>query len=236
MRSGVSASTSDAPIIRDVTAEPTRAALADDDVLLREGVARILEQAGFEIVGQTGTSADLIELVERESPELCVIDIRMPPTHKNEGLEAARLIRQRHPETAIVILSAHVQVEPAAELLATGGRTAYLLKSRVTDVDEFVSTLSQVVAGASIVDPSLVQELIEMKRLDDPLDALSPRERDVLTAMAEGRSNTGIAQSLFISEGTLEKHIHSIFMKLRLPDTELDHRRVLAVIRYLKSR
>jgi serine/threonine-protein kinase PknK len=160
----------------------------------------------------------------------------MPPTHKNEGLETARLIRQRYPETAIVILSAHVQVEPAAELLATGPRTAYLLKRRVSDVHEFVSIVSQVVAGANIVDPSLVHELIEMKRLDDPLDTLSPRERDVLAAMAEGRSNTGIAHSLFISEGTLEKHIHSIFIKLRLPDTELDHRRVLAVIKYLKSR
>jgi DNA-binding NarL/FixJ family response regulator len=219
-----------------VATQLTRVALADDDVLLREGLARILEQADFDVVGQAGTAADLIEIVERTQPDLCIVDIRMPPTHKNEGLEAAHRIRQRYPETAIVILSAHVQVEPAAELLATGGKTAYLLKRRVSDVDEFVSTLSQVVAGASIVDPTLVQELIDMKRLDDPLDTLSPRERDVLAAMAEGRSNTGIAHSLFISERTLEKHVHSIFAKLRLPDTELDHRRVLAVIRYLKTR
>jgi DNA-binding NarL/FixJ family response regulator len=203
---------------------------------MREGLARILEQAEFEIVGQSGTPADLIEVVERAHPDLCVVDIRMPPTHRNEGLEAARVIRQRYPEIAIVILSAHVQVEPAAELLATGAKTAYLLKRRVSDIEEFVATLSRVVAGASIVDPSLVDELIEMKRIDDPLDALSPRERDVIAAMAEGRSNTGIANSLFISEGTLEKHIHNIFTKLRLPDSELDHRRVLAVIKYLKTR
>lgn len=214
----------------------TRVVLADDDTLLREGLARILAHAGFAVVGQGETASELIDLVDRHQPDLCVVDIRMPPTNTNDGLKAARLIRERHPETAIVILSAHVQVEPAAELLATGAKTAYLLKRRVSDVDEFVSTLSRVVAGANIVDPSLVQELIEMKRLDDPLELLSPRERDVLAAMAEGRSNTGIAQSLFISEGTLEKHVHSIFMKLRLPDTELDHRRVLAVIKYLKSR
>src|SRR5262249_17959832 len=138
-----SVSTSDAPIIREVIAQRTRVALADDDVLLREGLARILQQAGCEIVGQTGTAADLIDLVERQNPDLCIVDIRMPPTHKNEGLEAARLIRQSHPDTAIVILSAHVQVEPAAELLATGARTAYLLKRRVSDVDDFVSNLSQ---------------------------------------------------------------------------------------------
>jgi DNA-binding NarL/FixJ family response regulator len=224
-----------APMVSNLT-KTTRVVLADDDVLLREGLARILAQAGFEVVGQIGTAAGLTEVVEEHQPELCVIDIRMPPTHRDEGLEAARAIRERFPEIAIVILSAHVLVEPATELLATGGRTGYLLKRRVSDVGEFVTTLREILAGASIVDPSLVQELIEMKRLDDPLDSLSPRERDVLAAMAEGRSNAGIAQSLFISEGTLEKHIHSIFMKLRLPDTELDHRRVLAVIKYLKSR
>ena len=219
-----------------MTVAATRVVIADDDTLLREGLARILAHAGFDVVGQGETATELIDLVDQHHPDLCVVDIRMPPTNTNEGLQAGRLIRQRHPETAIVILSAHVQVEPAAELLATGAKTAYLLKRRVSDVDEFVSTLSRVVAGANIVDPTLVQELIEMKRLDDPLEALSPRERDVLAAMAAGRSNAGIAQSLFISEGTLEKHIHSIFMKLQLPDTELDHRRVLAVIKYLKSR
>lgn len=216
--------------------EPTRVLLADDDVLLREGLARILAQAGFEVVGQSGTAAELMALVVEHHPELCVVDIRMPPTYRNEGLEAARAIRGRFPEIAIVILSAHVHLEPATELLATGGSSGYLLKRRVSDVDEFVARLREVAAGASVVDPSLVKELIEMKRLDDPLDSLSSRERDVLAAMAEGRSNAGIAQSLFISEGTLEKHIHNIFVKLRLPDTDLDHRRVLAVLSYLKSR
>jgi len=197
---------------------------------------RILSQTGFEVVGQGGTAPNSLTSSRNIILNCASSTFGCRQPTRNEGLEAARAIRGRFPDVAIVILSAHVHVEPAAEFLASGGKSGYLLKRRVGDLDEFVRTLREIVGGANIIDPSLVEELIEMKRLDDPLDALTPRERDVLVAMAEGRSNAGIAQSLFISEGTLEKHIHSIFMKLRLPDTELDHRRVLAVIKYLRSR
>jgi len=175
-------------------------------------------------------------LVREHRPELAIIDIRMPPTHTTEGLDAARVIREEIPETAILVLSAHVQVEQATDLLASGERSGYLLKSRVTDVDEFVETLKRIVKGASIVDPALVQELFAARRAEDPLDVLSPREREVLTLMAEGRSNAGIAHQLWIAEGTVEKHVHSILTKLRLPATEDDQRRVLAVITFLDAR
>ena len=210
--------------------------LADDDVLLREGLASLLERSGFEIVGQGGDASELIALVREHRPELAIVDIRMPPSHTSEGLEAARVIREEVPETAILVLSAHVQVEQATDLLASGERSGYLLKSRVTDVDEFIETLERIVRGASVVDPALVQELFAARRAEDPLDVLSPREREVLSLMAEGRSNAGIAHQLWITEGTVEKHVHSILGKLRLPATEDDQRRVLAVITFLDAR
>ena len=210
--------------------------LADDDVLLREGLAGLLERSGFEVVGQCGNAPELIELVREFRPDLAIVDIRMPPTHTTEGLDAARVIREELPQIAILILSAHVQVEQATDLLASGERSGYLLKSRVTDVEEFVETLERIVRGGSVVDSALVQELVAARRVNDPLDVLSPREREVLSLMAEGRSNAGIGRRLWITEGTVEKHVHSILMKLRLPATEDDQRRVLAVITFLDSR
>jgi len=224
------------PIILGVTTSQTRAVLADDDVLLREGLAGLLERSGFDVVGQCGNASDLVALVREHRPELAIVDIRMPPSHTSEGLDAAQLIREEFPEIAIVVLSAHVQVERATDLLATGARSGYLLKSRVTDVEEFIETLERIVKGASVVDPALVQELVAARRVDDPLDVLSPREREVLSLMAEGRSNAGIARQLWITEGTVEKHVHSILTKLRLPATEDDQRRVLAVIMFLDAR
>ena len=219
-----------------VTTSRTRVVLADDDVLLREGLAGLLERSGFEVVGQCGDAAELLALVREHRPELAIVDIRMPPSHTTEGLEAAHVIREELPDTAIVVLSAHVQVERAMDLLANGVRSGYLLKSRVTDVDEFIDTLERIVRGASVVDPVLVQELVAARRVGDPLDVLSPREREVLSRMAAGRSNAGIARQLWITEGTVEKHVHSILNKLRLPATEDDQRRVLAVIAFLDAR
>jgi DNA-binding NarL/FixJ family response regulator len=213
-----------------------RVALADDDVLLREGLASLLEGAGFEVVGQASEARELLELVREHKPDLAIVDIRMPPNHSTEGLEAARVIREEAPETAILVLSAHVEVEHAMDLLGSGARTGYLLKSRVTDVDDFVDTLERIVKGASVVDPALVQELVAAQRVNDPLEDLSPREREVLALMAEGRSNAGIARQLWVTEGTVEKHVHSILRKLRLPETGDDHRRVLAVVAYLDVR
>jgi DNA-binding NarL/FixJ family response regulator len=214
----------------------TRVVLADDDVLLREGLAGLLERSGFEIAGQCDNAPELIALVREHRPDLAVVDIRMPPGHTSEGLDAALQIRDELPGTAILVLSAHVQVEQATELLAGGKGTGYLLKTRVTDVDEFIETLQRVVKGGSVVDPALVKELFAARRAEDPLDVLSPREREVLSLMAEGRSNAGIAHQLWITEGTVEKHVRSILMKLRLPATEGDQRRVLAVITYLDAR
>jgi DNA-binding NarL/FixJ family response regulator len=210
--------------------------LADDDVLLREGLAGLLDRSGFEVIGQSGTPAELIDVVREFRPDLAIVDIRMPPTHTTEGLDAAAVIREELPDTAIVVLTAHVQVERATELLSGGERVGYLLKSRVTDVDEFVETLERIVNGGSVVDPALVQELVAARRVEDPLEVLSPREREVLALMAEGRSNAGIAHQLWITEGTVEKHVRSILMKLRLPTSEDDQRRVLAVITYLDAR
>jgi DNA-binding NarL/FixJ family response regulator len=210
--------------------------LADDDVLLREGLASLLERSGYEVVGQSGTAPELLDLVREHEPDLAIVDIRMPPTHSTEGLDAARVIREQLPHTAILVLSAHVEVEHAMDLLASGERSGYLLKSRVTNVEEFVETLDRLVKGGSVVDPALVQELVAARRAEDPLDVLSPREREVLSLMAEGRSNAGIARGLWVTEGTVEKHVHSILAKLRLPETEEDHRRVLAVLTFLEAR
>jgi DNA-binding NarL/FixJ family response regulator len=211
-------------------------ALADDDVLLREGLASLLERRGFDIVGLCGDSTELISLVREHRPELAIVDIRMPPSHTTEGLDAARVIRDEVPKTAIVVLSSHVEVEHAMDLLGSGERSGYLLKSRVTDVDDFVETLDRIVRGASVIDPALVRELVTARRVDDPLEDLSPREVEVLALMAEGRSNAGIARALSVTEGTVKKHVHSILNKLRLPETEDDHRRVLAVVAYLDAR
>ncbi len=213
-----------------------RVVLADDDVLLREGLASLLDRSGFDVVGQAGNGVELLAQVRAARPELAVIDIRMPPAHATEGLQAARVIRAELPGTAIVVLSAHVEVEEAMELLAGGQGLGYLLKSRVTDVAEFIGTLERVTAGASVVDPSLVQELVRARRRRDPLDVLSPREREVLALMAEGASNAGIAGRIFVTEGTVEKHVRSILTKLDLPETDAGHRRVLAVLRFLEAR
>jgi DNA-binding NarL/FixJ family response regulator len=210
--------------------------IADDDVLLREGLSSLLDRSGFEIVGQAGDSASLLALVREQKPDLVVTDIRMPPTHTSEGLDAAQIIRAEFPETAILVLSAHVDVEHAMELLAGGRAIGYLLKTRVTDVVDFVDTVGRIAGGASIVDPALVQELVSARRRDDPLAALSTREHEVLTLMAEGLSNSGIGRRIWVTEGTVEKHVRSILTKLDLPETGDDHRRVRAVIMYLDTR
>jgi DNA-binding NarL/FixJ family response regulator len=213
-----------------------RIVLADDDILLREGVASLLEGAGFDVIGQSRDAHELLELVRQHRPDLAIIDIRMPPGYLAEGLDAARQIREQFPATAILVLSAHAEVEQAMELLAAGQGIGYVLKSRVTDMAEFVETVSRIAAGACVVDPALVQELVAARRRDDPLHGLTEREREVLALMAEGRSNAGIAQRLWITEGTVEKHVRSILSRMRLPETEGDHRRVLAVLAYLESR
>jgi DNA-binding NarL/FixJ family response regulator len=218
-----------------MTATGLRVVLAEDDVLLREGLASLLERSGLEVVGQAGDATQLLSLVGDQSPELVVVDIRMPPTHTTEGLDAARQIRQEFPDTGILVLSAHVEVEHAMELLAGGRGIGYLLKSRVTDVEEFLDTLGRIARGGSVVDPALVAELVAARRHQDPLAVLSVREREVLGLMAEGRSNAGIARRLWITEGTVEKHVRSILSKLTLDEAEDDHRRVLAVLRFLDS-
>ena len=218
-----------------MNASRDRIVLADDDILLREGLASLLDRSGFEVAGQAGDATELIELVRQERPDLAVVDIRMPPEFSTEGLAAAQHIRRHYPQTAVVVLSAHVEVEHALDLLAKGDRTGYLLKSRVTDVTEFVQTLQRVIRGGSAVDPALVQELVAARRPDNPLDELTGREREVLALMAEGRSNAGIGQALFVTEGTVEKHVRAILMKLRLPDSAENHRRVLAVLAFLDA-
>ncbi|MCW2687967.1 MAG: Serine/threonine-protein kinase pknK [Mycobacterium sp.] len=215
---------------------PVRVVVAEDDVLLREGLASLLDRSGFDVVGQAGDGAQLLGLVRDKTPELVVTDIRMPPSNTTEGLDAARVIRDELPDTAILVLSAHVDVEHAMELLASGRSIGYLLKSRVTDVADFIDTLQRIARGASVVDPALVQELVSARRRDDPLADLSAREQEVLALMAEGRSNAGIAHRLWVTGGTVEKHVRSILTKLDLPETGDDHRRVLAVIAFLEAR
>jgi DNA-binding NarL/FixJ family response regulator len=211
-----------------------RVIVADDDVLLREGLASLLERAGYQLVGQAGDGSELLRLVREHRPDLVIVDIRMPPTRSTEGLEAAGVIREELPEIAILILSAHVEVAHVMTLLENGSRSGYLLKSRVTDIDEFLDTLERVCRGGSVVDPSLVQQLVAAQRVDDPLEALTPREREVLALMAEGCSNAGIGRRLWVTEGTVENHVHNIMVKLRLPETDDNHRRVLAVITFLR--
>ena len=218
-----------------MTDERIQVALADDDVLLREGLASLLERSGFDVVGQCAAAPELLALVRDRRPELVIVDIRMPPSHSTEGLDAARQIRAEFPDIAILVLSAHVEVEHAMGLLASGQRSGYLLKSRVINVDDFVDTLKRLVRGASVVDPVLVAELVTARHADDQLDVLSPREREVLALMAEGRSNSGIGRELLVTEGTVEKHIGSIMTKLHLPETDDTHRRVLAVLAFLNA-
>jgi DNA-binding NarL/FixJ family response regulator len=218
-----------------VISSPTRVVLADDDVLLREGLASLLERSGFDVVAQAGDGVTAIRACREHEPDLLLIDIRMPPTHTTEGLEAAHAIREEYPGLGVLVLSAYVEVEHAMGLLASGHRSGYLLKSRVTDVDDFLETLERIVKGGSVVDPALVQQLVAARRVDDPLDELTPREREVLALMAEGRSNAGIARRLWVTEGTVAKHVHSILAKLRLPEADDDHRRVLAVVMFLRG-
>jgi DNA-binding NarL/FixJ family response regulator len=213
-----------------------RVVIAEDDLLVREGVASLLEKAGYEVVGQAADAPEFLALVTKHRPELVIVDIRMPPAHGTEGLEAARTVRRDFPEIAILVLSAHVEAEQAMELLAGGKRSGYLLKSRVANVTEFVETVGRIVDGGSMVDPALVKELIAARRRHDPLAPLTDREREVLAMMAEGYSNVGIAHRLRVTEGTVEKHVHSILSKLQLPEAEDDHRRVLAVLTFLDRR
>jgi len=213
-----------------------RLILADDDVLLREGLASLLGNAGHEVVGQAGDGRELVELVRERRPDLVVVDIRMPPTNTSEGLEAARAIRNEFPDVGILLLSAHIEVETAVDLLEEGERIGYLLKSRVMNAADFLDAIERIARGGCVVDPGLVKTLLAAGHRDDPLAALTPRERDVLALMAEGRSNNGIANRLYVTEGAVEKHVRSILMKLRLPAAGDDHRRVLAVLTYLEAR
>jgi serine/threonine-protein kinase PknK len=212
-----------------------RVVVADDDVLLREGIVSLLERAGHQVVGQAGDATELLAVVRERQPDVVVIDIRMPPDHTTEGLQAARVVRQQFPEMAILVLSAHVEVEEAMELLAGGRAIGYLLKSRVTDVGEFIDSVERIARGGAVVDPTLVRELVAARRRNDPLERLTHRERSVLTLMAEGLSNAGIARRIWVTEGTVEKHVRSILAKLDLPETEDQHRRVLAVLTFLEA-
>ena len=213
-----------------------RVVVADDDVLVREGVASLLRGAGYEVVGEAGEPDALREVVRATEPDLVVIDIRMPPTNTSEGIDAARSIRAELPQIGILLLSAHVEIETAIDLLEDGERIGYLLKSRVMKATDVVDALERIADGGSVVDPALVQELVSQRRRQDPLADLTPRELEVLGLVAEGRSNAGIARQLWVSEGAVEKHVRSIMTKLRLPATGDEHRRVLAVITYLEAR
>ena len=210
-----------------------RVIVVDDDVLLREGLASLLDRSGFEVVAQAGDASNLVGSVGEHDPDLVILDIRMPPTNTTEGLDAAQALREAFPQVGILVLSAHVEVEQALGLLAAGGGVGYLLKSRVTDVERFLETLERIARGESVVDPGLVGELVRARRVENPLGELSTRELEVLSLMAEGRSNAGIARVLWVTEGTVEKHVNSILRKLNLSESSEDHRRVLAVIRFL---
>ena len=213
-----------------------RVVLAEDSVLLREGVARILDEAGFEVVGQAGNADELLLKVRSYSPDVAIVDIRMPPTHTDEGLRAAQEIREKHPTCGVLVLSQYIEATYAMELLAESAEgVGYLLKDRVSDVNEFADAVRRVGEGGSALDPTIVSQLVCRRRRDDPIDQLTPREREVLGLMAEGRSNSGIAEQLVVTERAVEKHVTGIFSKLRLPAASEDHRRVLAVLAYLRS-
>jgi DNA-binding NarL/FixJ family response regulator len=213
-----------------------RVVLAEDSVLLREGVARLLEDQGFDIVAQTGSAEDLMLKVRSYSPNVVIVDIRMPPTHTDEGLKAAQEIRETYPEVGVLVLSQYIEPTYAMELLAESAEgVGYLLKDRVSNVEEFAAAVRRVGEGGSALDPAIVSQLVGRRRRDDPLDQLTPREREVLEHMAQGRSNRGIADQLVVTERAVEKHVTSIFGKLRLPHATEDHRRVLAVLTYLRQ-
>ena len=214
-----------------------RVVVADDAVILREGLARLLEEAGFEVVGLAADADELCTLVERERPDVAIVDIRMPPTHTDEGLRAAKLIRARWPQVGILVLSQYVQARYAVELLAEGTeRVGYLLKDRVSDLGELSASIRRIGEGASVLDPAVVAQLVGQRRKGDtPLEDLTEREVEVLALMAEGRSNKAIGERLFITEHTVEKHVKNIFATLRLPQSNDDHRRVLAVVTFLNA-
>jgi DNA-binding NarL/FixJ family response regulator len=213
-----------------------RVVIAEDSVLLREGVARILADAGFEVVGQAGNAEELMLKVRSYSPDVAIVDIRMPPTHTDEGLQAAHEIREKHPGIGVLVLSQYIEPAYAMELLAESAEgVGYLLKDRISDVHEFSDAVRRVADGGSALDPQIVSQLVGRRRGDDPLGALTPREREVLGLMAEGRSNQGIAGRLVVTERAVEKHVTSIFSKLNLPAATADHRRVLAVLAYLRG-
>jgi len=213
-----------------------RIVIAEDSVLLRAGLTRLLADAGEEVVATVDDADALVEVVERHRPDLAVVDVRMPPTHTDDGLRAALRIRQRWPEVGILVLSQYVEESYASELIATDtSGLGYLLKDRIADVSEFLEAVRRVGDGGTALDPEVVAQLLARSRRRDPLDRLSPREREVLALMAEGRSNSAIARELVVSDGAVEKHVSNIFMKLDLAPTADDHRRVLAVLRFLES-
>lgn len=213
-----------------------RIVIAEDSVLLLAGLVRLLADAGHDVVATVGDADTLIDVVARNEPDLCVVDVRMPPTHTDDGLRAAMQIRSRWPEVGILVLSQYVEERYATDLLADGTNgLGYLLKDRIADVAQFLDAVLRVGDGGTALDPEVVSQLFARSRKRDPLEALSPRERDVLSLMAEGRTNTAIARDLVVSDGAVEKHIGNIFTKLDLPPTDTDHRRVLAVLRWLES-
>jgi len=213
-----------------------RVVLADDSMLLREGIARLLEEAGMEVVAQSGDAEDLLRKVGAHKPDVAIVDVRMPPTHTDEGLRAAAEIRDRFPKTGVLVLSQYIEESYAMELLGSHTEgVGYMLKDRVSDLDRFVEGVRRVGEGGSVLDPEVVSRLLGRRREADPLAEISPRERDVLGLMAEGRSNHAIATELVVTERAVEKHVTSIFTKLNLPPTADDHRRVLAVLTYLKA-
>jgi DNA-binding NarL/FixJ family response regulator len=219
-----------------VTDEPLRVVIAEDSALIREGIARLIDDSGGTVVAKVGDGEAFVRAVETHRPDVSVVDVRMPPTQRDEGLKAAIEARRRVPGTPILVLSQYVERQYATELLADrGGGVGYLLKDRVGDVREFMDALRRVARGGTALDPEVVAQLMARNRADDPLATLTPRERDVLGAMAEGRTNIGIAEQLSITEGAAEKHISNIFGKLELPESPNDHRRVLAVLAYLGS-
>ena len=214
-----------------------RILIAEDSVLLRDGLVRMLNDHGHEVVASVEDAAELISLVQRESPDIAILDVRMPPTHTDEGIRAALELRSRWPHLAVLVLSQYVEENYASELLSGDlGGVAYVLKDRVTNVGDFIETIDRVAAGGTVIDPEVVAQLLARTRQREPLEDLSPREREVLELMAEGRSNGAIAATLVITQRAVEKHVKSIFQKLRLPQVETDHRRVLAVLRYLEAR
>jgi DNA-binding NarL/FixJ family response regulator/class 3 adenylate cyclase len=228
----------DFPALRDVRARAQRLSvvIAEDSTLLREGIVRLLEDEDFDVVGQAGTADELMLKVRSYRPDVAIVDVRMPPTQTDEGIRAAREIRAHYPETSVLVLSQHVEHTYAVELLGDGAQgLGYLLKDRIADIDEFIAAVRRVAEGGSALDPHVVTELVSLSRRGDPIERLTPRERDVLELLAEGRSNQAIGQRLFITPRAVEKHVTSIFTKLGLPAAAEDHRRVLAVLRYLHS-